>query len=279
MRQIAPCDLLWFAAHDLRLAMRRVRAFFGAASPTKVISFWRWRSVFHLLAWGGASAVEFFSGFGGALSASRDSHAVHPAVDRLAGADQFDARALHARRPRHHPPASPMSLRPVFARAPAPSPSNPSLGRHLHPPVANMMALVADWRWLAIHPTLIACGFFGAGVGLFLMMAPVPHLRPAPHAHGRERICDDHRRGLRHRPAGLQHRADGLPRASRRRHREFASGRPARHPEPIWIARGRRRRARAHRLGAGLGAVFAVATFDARRNIRTRRGRRHRRQP
>jgi ABC-2 type transport system permease protein len=38
-------------------------------------------------------------------------------------------------------------------------------------PLANVMAYMMGLQWLAIYPTLIACGFFGAGIGLWLTMA------------------------------------------------------------------------------------------------------------
>ncbi|MFO1115647.1 MAG: hypothetical protein U1E28_08195 [Beijerinckiaceae bacterium] len=176
MRQIAPpATFLWFAAHDLRLAMRRVRAFFGAtASPTKVILILALAlGFFHLLAWGAArAAVEFFSGGFEALYPTVATAMLFILPWIVSQALTNSTRALYSRGDLDIILASPMSPRPVFAaRACAIALESILSVAIFILPVANMMALVADWRWLAIYPTLIACGFFGAGVGLFLMMA------------------------------------------------------------------------------------------------------------
>ena len=37
-------------------------------------------------------------------------------------------------------------------------------------PMANVLAAIADWRWLAIYPALAAAGLFGTALGLVLML-------------------------------------------------------------------------------------------------------------
>ena len=49
-----PATFFWFAAHDLKLARRRVRAFFGASSPLKIAAILGAALLFfHALAWFG----------------------------------------------------------------------------------------------------------------------------------------------------------------------------------------------------------------------------------
>jgi ABC-2 type transport system permease protein len=170
-----PATFLWFAAHDTRLALRRVHAFFGKpASRAKIVSLLGLALVlFHALAWGAAqAAVEHFSGGFRALYPTVATAMLFILPWIVSQALTNATRALYSRGDLDIVLASPMSPRPVFAaRACAIALESILSVAIFILPLANMMALVAGWRWLAIYPTLVAAGLFGAGIGLFLTLA------------------------------------------------------------------------------------------------------------
>ena len=64
-------------------------------------------------------------------------------------------------------------------------------------PLANVNALAGHLHWLAIYPALLACGLFGAGIGVVLALALFRGGRAKTRA---PRLADrrDHRRRLLH---------------------------------------------------------------------------------
>ncbi|MDE2363597.1 MAG: hypothetical protein KGM42_13030 [Hyphomicrobiales bacterium] len=171
----APASFLWFAAHDGRLALRRVRAFFGkSAGAGRVFAILGVAlAFFHALAFGAARmAADHYRG---------DVRSLYPTVATgmlfilpwiVSQALTNATRALYSRGDLDIILASPMSPRPVFfARAIAIAMESIISVAIFILPIADMMALVLDWRWLAIYPTLLAAGLFGTGIGLFLTLA------------------------------------------------------------------------------------------------------------
>jgi ABC-2 type transport system permease protein len=169
-----PASFLWFAAHDIRISMRRVRAFFGKSHPATISIILGLALVFfHLLAFFAARAAVEYLGDG--------FRSLYPTVATamlfilpwiVSQALTNSTRALYSRGDLDLILASPMSPRPVFAaRAFAIAVESILSVAIFILPLANMMALVAGWRWLAIYPTLLATGLFGTGVGLFLTLA------------------------------------------------------------------------------------------------------------
>ena len=170
-----PGTFLWFAAHDLLLARRRVRAFFGKAGPLRIaVNLSLAIAVFHAFSW---YAIDH------AVNVTyEDGHdSFYPTVATVmlfalpwivSQALTNATRALYSRGDLDIILASPMPARPVFAAR--------SLAIALESigsiaifafPVANVMAWIADARWLAIYPTLLATGLFGTGLGLMLTLA------------------------------------------------------------------------------------------------------------
>ena len=175
MRQIVrPASFLWFAAHDLRVSMRRVRAFFGKSNPAVIAAILGAALlVFHGLAFLAARAAMDYIGDG--------FHSLYPTVAAamlfilpwiVSQALTNATRALYSRGDLDLILASPMSPRPVFAaRSFAIAVESIISVAIFILPLADMMAVVAGPRWLAIYPTLLATGLFGTGIGLFLTLA------------------------------------------------------------------------------------------------------------
>jgi ABC-2 type transport system permease protein len=168
-----PGTFLWFAAHDLLLARRRVRAFFGKAGPVKIaLILGAALAVFHGMAWW---AMDY------ALDVYDNGHdALYPTVATImvfvlpwivSQALTNATRALYSRGDLDIILASPMPARPVFAARSIAIAFESILSIAIFLlPVANMMAILADPRWLAIYPTLLATGLFGTGLGLVLTL-------------------------------------------------------------------------------------------------------------
>ncbi|MFV0279362.1 MAG: hypothetical protein ACK5JM_01210, partial [Rhodoblastus sp.] len=169
----APATFLWFAAHDLRLARRRIRAFFGAARPTKIaLILGAAVLLFHALA---------YFGLGAALEDFDDGHrALYPYVGAAAifilpwivsQALTNATRALYSRGDLDIILSSPMPARPVFAARSLAIALESILSVAIFVlPIANALVLLAGPRWLAIYPALAAAGLFGTACGLFLTL-------------------------------------------------------------------------------------------------------------
>ncbi|MCB1543721.1 MAG: hypothetical protein H6872_02650 [Methylobacteriaceae bacterium] len=168
-----PATFRWFAAHDLKLARRRVRAFFGKSGPIKITLILGAALVFfHALAlFALDTALEDFEDGRRALYPFVGSAALFILPWIVSQALTNATRALYTRGDLDIVLSSPMPARPVFAAR--------SLAIALESifsvaifvlPIANALALLADGRWLAIYPTLAAAGLFGTGLGLVLML-------------------------------------------------------------------------------------------------------------
>ena len=165
---------LWFAAHDMKLAQRRLRMFFGEAGPLKIaLMIASALVVIHAFAW---YAVDH------GLTTYENGHdAFYPTVATImlfavpwivSQALTNATRALYTRGDLDIILASPMPARPVFAaRSVAIALESISSIAIIAFPAANTLAWFADARWLAIYPTLLATGLFGTGVGLMLTLA------------------------------------------------------------------------------------------------------------
>ena len=159
--------------HDLRIMGRRIAAMARGAGGRRFVLFVIAAvAIFHALAWPFALTV--------AEDAVRDPLAIDLAV--MAGlafvlpwivsqALTNATRALYSRGDLDLVLASPVSPAAFFAaRALAIAiESVVSIAIFLLP-VANMLAIVAGPRWLAIYPMLAICGLFGTAVGLVLTM-------------------------------------------------------------------------------------------------------------
>lgn len=159
--------------HDLRIMGRRIAAMARGAGGRRFVLFViAGMAVFHALAWPFAQTV--------AEDAVRDPVAIDLAI--MAGfafvlpwvvsqALTNATRALYSRGDLDLVLASPVSPASFFAaRALAIAiESVVSIAIFLLP-VANMLAIVAGPRWLAIYPMLAICGLFGTAVGLVLTM-------------------------------------------------------------------------------------------------------------
>ncbi|MDE2577575.1 MAG: hypothetical protein KGL46_02100 [Hyphomicrobiales bacterium] len=170
----APGSFLWFAAHDLRLALRRIRAFFGKSSPLKIaLILVAALAAFHGLGYGAARAV--FEETGG------DIRQIYPQVAMVfafilpwivSQALTNATRALYSRGDLDIILASPVSARTVFAARgfAIAMESIVSVAIFLLP-VADMMAWRFGLNWLGVYPALFFSGLLGAALGLLLTMA------------------------------------------------------------------------------------------------------------
>ncbi len=168
-----PATFLWFVAHDLRLALRRIQSFLGAIAPVRIaLILAAALALFHALAWAAANL---------ALGYAKDGREeLYPSVATAAlfilpwivsQALTNATRALYSRGDLDLVLASPMSPRPVFAARSLAIAVESVLSVAIFVlPLADMLALVVDWRWLAIYPTLAAAGLSGTGVGLILAL-------------------------------------------------------------------------------------------------------------
>ncbi len=168
-----PGGFLWFARHDLRLAGRRMRAFFGKTKPATIaLLLGVALALFHALGWVVANRI--------AEDGAGDPQAGWPSVAMalvfivpwiVSQALTNATRALYSRGDLDIVLASPMSARSLFvARAAAIALESIGSVAIFTLPIANMMALLVGARWLAIYPALLAAGFFGTGLGLFATM-------------------------------------------------------------------------------------------------------------
>ena len=169
----APATFLWFAAHDLTLARRRVRAFFGSSGPIKIalvlgaaVLFFHTLALFALNV-----ALEDFDDGRRALYPFVGSAALFILPWIVSQALTNATRALYTRGDLDIVLSSPMPARPVFAARSLAIALESILSVAIFVlPIANALALLADGRWLAIYPALAAGGLFGTAVGLILML-------------------------------------------------------------------------------------------------------------
>ncbi|HMN71466.1 MAG TPA: hypothetical protein PKA55_06310 [Rhodoblastus sp.] len=171
--RIAPATFLWFAAHDLTLARRRVRAFFGKSGPLKIalilgaaVLFFHALALFAL-----DTALEDFDGDRRALYPYVGSAALFILPWIVSQALTNATRALYTRGDLDIVLSSPMPARPVFAARSLAIALESVLSVAIFVlPIANALALLAGANWLAIYPALAAAGLFGTGVGLVLTL-------------------------------------------------------------------------------------------------------------
>ncbi len=169
----APGSFLWLAAHDLKLSWRRFRGMFGkSSSRTAMIVLVCAIACFHLLAYPVAKWCAQ-AGPGGA----NERH-LYPA---LASAVLFivpwlvsqaltsTTRALYTRNDLDLLLSSPLPP-PFVLAARALAIASESIGSVavFILPLANMIALIAGWRWLAIYPVLLVTGLAATAVGIWL---------------------------------------------------------------------------------------------------------------
>ena len=169
---LTPAGFLWFARHDLRLAGRRVRAFFGKTPPATIALIMAVAlALFHGLGWVVATRIaedgaDRQAGWG---AVAMTIAFVLPWI--VSQALTNATRALYSRGDLDIILASPMPARSVFvARSVAIALESVGSVAIFTLPIANMLAWMVDWRWLAIYPALLAAGFLGTGVGLFATM-------------------------------------------------------------------------------------------------------------
>lgn len=174
--RLAPGSFAWLVAHDLRLSARRFRGLFGKLTPATIALVVGTSMVlFHLIAWPAAAWL------GSTESGSEPGVLYYPALasamifimpwlvsQALTGA----TRALYSRGDLDLILASPLPARTILpARALAIALEAVSSVAIFLIPVADMNVLAGRWHWLALYPTLIACGLFAAAIGLVLAMA------------------------------------------------------------------------------------------------------------
>ncbi|MBX3526690.1 MAG: hypothetical protein KF904_10845 [Rhodoblastus sp.] len=168
-----PATFRWFAAHDLTLARRRVRAFFGTSGPIKIalilgaaILFFHMLAIFAL-----GTALEDFDDGRRALYPYVGSAALFILPWIVSQALTNATRALYTRGDLDIVLSSPMPARPVFAARSLAIALESILSVAIFIlPIANALALLADGRWLAVYPALAAAGLFGTAIGLVLML-------------------------------------------------------------------------------------------------------------
>lgn len=173
MMEPRPATFLWFAAHDLRLARRRVRAFFGKAGPVKIaLILGAAVFLFHALAlFALDTALADFGQNQRALFPYVGSAALFVLPWIVSQALTNATRALYTRGDLDIVLSSPMPARPVFAARSLAIALESILSVAIFMlPIANALAWVADVRWLAIYPALAAAGLFGTAIGLVLML-------------------------------------------------------------------------------------------------------------
>ncbi len=168
-----PATFLWFAAHDMLLARRRVRAFFGKSGPIKIgLILGAAILLFHALAiFALDTALEDFEDARRALYPFVGSAALFILPWIVSQALTNATRALYSRGDLDIVLSSPMPARPVFAARSLAIALESILSVAIFVlPIANALAWIADARWLAIYPTLAAGGLFGTAIGLVLML-------------------------------------------------------------------------------------------------------------
>jgi len=171
--QTKPATFLWFAAHDMLLARRRVRAFFGKSGPIKIaLILGSGILFFHALAFLALdSALDEFDDGRRALYPYVGSAALFILPWIVSQALTNATRALYTRGDLDIVLSSPMPARPVFAARSLAIALESILSVAIFVlPIANALAFIADARWLAIYPALAAGGLFGTAVGLILML-------------------------------------------------------------------------------------------------------------
>ncbi len=171
--KLEPATFLWFAAHDLTLARRRVRDFFGKSGPFKIaLILGAALLVFHALAlFALDTALEEFDPRPRGLYPYVGAAALFILPWIVSQALTNATRALYTRGDLDIVLSSPMPARPVFAARSLAIALESILSVAIFVlPIANALALLAGANWLAIYPTLAAAGLFGTAIGLVLML-------------------------------------------------------------------------------------------------------------
>jgi ABC-2 type transport system permease protein len=164
-------SLLWLAAHDLRQSWRGFESALGGLTRAKAAMLAGAVLGLHAVFWW---ALRHYSAIGD--DARLSSHIglgvlfILPGI--VAQAVTAATRALYAHGDLDLLFASPISVRAVLgSKAIAIAANAIAWFAILLFPLANVNALVGHFHWLAVYPALIACGLFGAGVGIVLALA------------------------------------------------------------------------------------------------------------
>jgi ABC-2 type transport system permease protein len=164
----------WLAAHDLRQSWRGFDAAIGGITRVKALALIGALVCVHGAFWWALR----FGGPDGALSpdAALSRYLGIGALFVLPGivvqAMNATTRALYARGDLELLFSSPVSARAVLgARALAIAANAIAWFAILLLPLANVNALAGHLHWLAIYPALLACGLFGAAIGVALSLA------------------------------------------------------------------------------------------------------------
>jgi ABC-2 type transport system permease protein len=161
------------AGHDFRLARRRVEALFRDASGRRALMMMAGAFLlFHLLAlpvadWLNAASAD--DSHGADLVVAAAFLFVLPWI--VSQALTNATRALYSRGDLDLLLSSPVPARSVFAARALSIAFESIISVAIFLlPVADMLAWKAGPRWLAIYPTLVACGLSGTAIGLVLTM-------------------------------------------------------------------------------------------------------------
>ncbi len=164
-------SFIWLAAHDLRQSWRGFDAALGGLTRAKVAMLVAVVVGLHALFWWGQRH------FGEVADDARLSPYIALGVlfvlpGIVAQTVTAATRMLYARGDLDLLFASPISARAVLgAKAVAIGASAIAWFAILLLPLANVNALGGHLHWLAIYPALLACGLFGAGIGIVLALA------------------------------------------------------------------------------------------------------------
>jgi ABC-2 type transport system permease protein len=181
MNRLRPGSFAWLAAHDLRQSWRSFDAALGGLTRVKAALLVGAVLAVHAVFWWALR----LSGPDGdvARDAWLSPYIALGIVFVLPGivvqAMTAAARALHSHGDLELMFASPVSARAVLgARALSIAISAIAWFAILLFPLADVNALAGRLHWLAIYPALVACGLFGAGIGIGLALAFVSAVGP-----------------------------------------------------------------------------------------------------
>jgi ABC-2 type transport system permease protein len=164
-------SFVWLAAHDLRQSWRGFEATLGGLSRAKAAMLVAVVLGLHALFWWGQRH------FGDAADDARLSPYIALGVlfvlpGIVAQSVTAATRMLYAHGDLDLLFASPVSARAVLgAKAVAIAANAIAWFAIVLLPLANVNVLAGHLHWLAVYPALLACGLFGAGIGIVLALA------------------------------------------------------------------------------------------------------------
>jgi ABC-2 type transport system permease protein len=169
-----PGSFFWLATHDLRQSWRGFDSAIGGLTRFKAALLIAIVVAIHLGFWWGLQLDGPDGSLGQDSSLSRyitfGVLFVLPGI--VAQAMTATTRALYAHGDLELLLSSPVSARAVLgARALAIAAGAIAWFAILLLPLANVNALAGRLHWLAIYPSLVACGLFGTGIGIALALA------------------------------------------------------------------------------------------------------------